>query len=54
MTISLSDLLNDALNEIEECKTLNKLEEIRVNYLGKKALIQISKQELKVFSLFVG
>jgi phenylalanyl-tRNA synthetase alpha chain len=49
MTINLSDLLNDALNEIEECKTLNKLEEIRVKYLGKKG--QITSQLKKLGSL---
>ena len=49
MTISLSDLLNDALNEIEECKTLNNLEKIRVKYLGKKG--QITSQLKKLGSM---
>ena len=49
MTISLSDLLNDALNEIEECKTLNNLEKLRVKYLGKKG--QITSQLKKLGSM---
>ena len=49
MTISLSDLLNDALNEIQECKTLNNLEKIRVKYLGKKG--QITSQLKKLGSM---
>ena len=49
MTINLSDLLNDALNEIEECKTLNNLEKIRVKYLGKKG--QITSQLKKLGSM---
>jgi len=51
MTINLSGLLNDGLNEIEECKTLNKLEEIRVKYLGKKG--QITSQLKKLGSMKV-
>ncbi len=46
MTISLSDLLNDALNEIEECKTLNNLEKLRVKYLGKKGHITSQLKKL--------
>ena len=49
MTINLSDLLNDALNEIQECKTLNNLEKIRVKYLGKKG--QITSQLKKLGSM---
>ena len=49
MTINLSDLLNDALNEIEECKTLNSLEKLRVKYLGKKG--QITSQLKKLGSM---
>ncbi len=49
MTTSLSDLLNDALNEIQECKTLNNLEKIRVKYLGKKG--QITSQLKKLGSM---
>ena len=49
MTINLSDLLNDALNEIEECKTLNNLEKLRVKYLGKKG--QITSQLKKLGSM---
>ncbi|SVB20967.1 uncharacterized protein METZ01_LOCUS173821 [marine metagenome] len=45
----MSDLLNDALNEIEECKTLNNLEKIRVKYLGKKG--QITSQLKKLGSM---
>ena len=51
MTINLSDLLNDALNEIQECKTLNNLEKIRVKYLGKKG--QITSQLKKLGSMKV-
>ena len=46
MTTSLSDLLNDALNEIEECKTLNNLEKLRVKYLGKKGHITSQLKKL--------
>ena len=46
MTINLSDLLNDALNEIEKCKTLNNLEKLRVKYLGKKGLITSQLKKL--------
>ena len=46
MTINLSDLLNDALNEIEECKTLNNLEKLRVKYLGKKGHITSQLKKL--------
>ena len=46
MTINLSDLLNDAINEIEECKTLNNLEKIRVKYLGKKGHITSQLKKL--------
>ena len=49
MTINLSGLLNDGLNEIEECKTLNNLEKIRVKYLGKKG--QITSQLKKLGSM---
>ena len=46
MTTSLSDLLNDALNEIQECKTLNNLEKLRVKYLGKKGHITSQLKKL--------
>ena len=39
MTVILSDLLFAALNEIQNSKTLASLDDVRVNYLGKKGKI---------------
>ena len=39
MTVILSDLLIEALNEIQDSKTLTDLDAIRVRYLGKKGEI---------------
>ena len=41
MAVILSDLLSAALKEIQDSKSLDSLDSVRVNYLGKKGKITV-------------